>query len=138
MSHSDGEIDVILDFACYYDQMTVTKMQWFGPNVRRRFRACWDYTCGYHVWIDEEPMGAHTLEIIKELQERALEREAKWKVKLTRYIGRHEVEMAKVKKKQQVKTVGMFSLVSVIMNMSTYTMNDDSIGDIEDCDELDL
>lgn len=78
------------------------------------------------------------MEIIRELQERALEREAKWRLKLTRYIKRHEVEMAKVKKTQQATTVGMFSLVYVMMNMTAQTMNDDSVGDIEDCDELDL
>lgn len=46
--------------------------------------------------------------------------------------------MAKVKKTQQATTVGMFSLVYVMMNMTAQTMNDDSVGDIEDCDELDL
>lgn len=83
-------------------------------------------------------MRGRTLEILKELKERDLDREAKWRLLLTRYIERHKVEMVKVKKKQYATTVVMSVLVSIIMNKATYTMNDDSVSDIEDCNEFDL
>lgn len=96
MARTKVEIDAILDLACYCDQMSVTKTQWFGPNAGRRFRACWNKQCGYHVWVDGEPLAPRTLKIIKELQKRALDREVKWRAKLIRYTERHEAAMKKM------------------------------------------
>lgn len=138
MARTDAEIDAILDLACYCDQMSVMKTQWFGPNAGRRFRVCWNNTCGYHEWVDKEEMGPRTLEIIRELQERALDREKRLRLKIGRYVERHELEMLKVKKKQQEFVAGMCVLVCLIMNMTFNTMNDVPVTDIEDHDELDF
>lgn len=141
MARTDAEIDAMLDLACYCDAMSVMKTQWFGPNAGRRFRACWNDTCGYHEWIDEEPLGPRTLEIIKELQEKGLERDDKWRCRVNRYIEKHEADLEKVKKKQQATVAGMFMLVSLMMNMAlntVNTVNDDTLGVTEDYDDLDL
>lgn len=76
------------------------------------------------MWINEEPIRARTLEIVKRLHEHVSNREAKWRLKLNCYVERHEIEMVKVKKKQQATIIGMFALVSLMMNMIVYMMND--------------
>lgn len=88
------------------------------------------------MWVNEEPLGPRTLEIIKELQERAWDWEAKWKAKLICYAERHKAEMKKVKKKNTATFSRMFVLVSLMMNMVVSIMNEDSVIDIEDYDEF--
>lgn len=134
---TDEEIDVILDLACYCDQMSVMKTQWFGPNAGRRFRACPNNICGYQEWIDEE-LGPRTLEIIKELQESRLESDERYKRRIVRMRERHQAEMLQLKSKQQcVAIIGLFVLVNLMMNMALNTMRDDTEVEDDDYDSVD-
>lgn len=89
------------------------------------------------MWVDGEPLAPRTLKIIKELQKRALDKEVKWRAKLIRYTERHEAAMKKMKKMKHATVARLFVLFSLMMNMVVNTMNDDTIVDIEDYDELD-
>lgn len=87
MARTDEEIDAVSDLS-HYDYISIMKTQWFGPNAGSRFMVCWNNMCGYHVWLDEEPLGPRTLEIITELQERALGRERKLRLKIRALRGK--------------------------------------------------
>lgn len=77
------------------------------------------------------------MKIIRELQERVLDRERKLRLNKGQYVKRHESEMLKVKKKWQEFIAGMCVLVCLIMNMNVNKMNDVTVADTEDYDEFD-
>ncbi|KAF1002125.1 hypothetical protein AG4045_016365 [Apium graveolens] len=104
MARTDEEIDI------GYGGQRTTWISYIGDNQRdsRVF-----VTIISVVTVDKEPPGSHTLEIIREIQER-------------------EVEMLKMKKKQQELVAEIFVLGGLMMNMDVNTMNDVTVADIED------